>query len=298
MDTWSKHDLARMVHGGNAKARYFYKEHGWHDLNGFNADKYTGRIAHAYKQKLERAVSEAAVNQWPSPNKTPVDAPPTDALAAVTLDEARVEKPIVAIDPRALRATETANTAPTTRVTTRQAASMTVAAPVAASDSITAARRPARRGARLGARRKPTSKPVSSTIDWTKVGSDVPPGPPLPKVSAGKKTPVASMTTSTTQPVYTAAEMAERFKGKKAISSADFAPVTASVADEAYQSRFTNATSLSSSDFYSTRESKVHQGEDIVGMADDLLRVATEGVAQAADEVSNAFNDFLNKGYA
>lgn len=57
MDTWSNRDLACMSHGGNGRARRFFKEHGWpSSSDGFIAEKYTGRVGEAYKAILEKDV--------------------------------------------------------------------------------------------------------------------------------------------------------------------------------------------------------------------------------------------------
>lgn len=311
MDTWSKADLSRMVHGGNGKARSYWKEHGWHDFNGFHADKYTGRIATSYKQKLEREVADAA-SEWPTSPKARKG--PADDLSAAFASVAVEDAPSVDISPKALRASEAA-AHPSAPPKPRQPASITVAAPIAADGaSITGARRPTRRAAGLGARRKPTAarKPNSAGIDWSNVGSsDVPAGPVLPKVPAKQALLQTNGMNGTASAAPTAVEIAEKFKGAKAISSDDFKPQNG-FAPPQMMNRYGNATSIAPANMYSqrspsnmysqrspsSRRGPAEEGDHIVGMADDILRAATEGVAQAADEVSNAFTDFLNKGYA
>lgn len=307
MDTWSKADLARMVAGGNGRARAYFKEHGWHDFAGFTADKYTGRIATSYKARLERDKSDAAA-AWGAPAPAPASAPEPglDALAAGTADLSvrgpMKSAPTVSISPKAVRASE-AVAHPTAAPKPRQPASITVAAPVAADGaSITASRRPVRRQGGLGARRKPAAarKPNTSAIDWSKVGSDVPVGPPIPKVPAvPKAAPTAAQKPPAAEPA--AVDISERFKGKKAISSDDFLPRGGQRPPEVF-SRYGNSANMSAADLYAQRSSeRMHsreEGEDIVGMADDILRTATDSFAQAADEVTSAFTDFLNKGYA
>lgn len=278
MDTWAAADVARMQHGGNAKARMYFKDHGWHDFTGFSADKYTGRIGASYKAHLQRAVDAHAESAKPVGQM-----PPGAEMAAVV----EVVAPRTAVPVVPVRATP---------------ATIAVAAPVAADASITAGakRRPVRRAQGLGARRKTASKKPAG-IDWTKVGSDVPSGPTtpaLPPLSQVVKMQSGAVATGNAKLDY-----AERFKGKKAISSADFAMVAEPPRQSGDMSRrFASATSLSSADLYPMNPAR-HTGHDggddnLVGMADDILKAATEGVAQAADEVTSAFSDFLNKGYA
>lgn len=279
MDTWSKADLLRMVHGGNKKARTYFKDHGWHDFNGFTADKYTGRIGASYKAKLERDVANATSHHDPTANgNTP------------TFDAVEIS-PVEVVAPRVTEETVTPVAKPAT---------ISVAAPVAADASITsaAARRPMRRGAGLGARRKAQVK-KNAQIDWSKVGSDVAPGPTVPKLPPKTQSP-NHMKTKVSSPTHQpSVDFAERFKGKKAISSADFANRDNAVTMD-MSKRFATATSLSSSDLYPmSRSGQPDQNDDnIVNMADDIIKAATDGVVQAADEVSTAFSDFLNKGYA
>lgn len=78
------------------------------------------------------------------------------------------------------------------------------------------------------------------------------------------------------------AQFSERFKGKKAISSDDF------ISQNADYNPFSDTQ----------RARSTEQGDNLAEMADDFFKSASEGVAQAADEVTNAFSDFLNKGYA
>lgn len=203
--------------------------------------------------------------------------------------------PSLTVSPKAVKASEAAAAHATEPPKPRQPASITVAAPVAADASITAAKKPVRRGAGLGARRKTAAakKPNSTTIDWSKVGSDVPSGPVLPKVEnkAVEKNVLNAGGNNTV-------DIAERFKGKKGISSDDFKMMSAYGGGSVASS---GGSAFSSADFYPQRSSSrrgPNDSDDLVGMADGILRAATEGVAQAADEVTNAFSDFLNKGYA
>lgn len=299
MDTWSKADLARMVEGGNAKARQYFKEHGWHNFSAFHADKYTGRIAASYKKKLQRDVEETA-EEWPTSPKAP--GKKKDDLTAAFANVSVSELPSVSISPKAVKASEEA-TRPVQPVRPKQPVTITVAAPVAADASITGTRRPTRRGGGLGARRKGGARKTGgATIDWSKVGSDVPTGPVLPKVPAPKEKKLTEQKKAATMSKQ---NIAERFKGKKSISSADFLP-------QSTQKSYTTTTGgigggygmgsgMSAADLYSQRANGMDREpdeDDLVGMADDMFRAASKGMAQAADEVSNAFSDFLNKGYA
>lgn len=305
MDTWSKLDMSRMVEGGNGKARTFFKDHGWHDFNGFHADKYSGRIGASYKTKLERAVAERAAIIAAETTAADVrDGSTARVLDGVgnTTDLATAfdvgttsrtvveEAPVISISPSAVKAASTP--APVRKAS--QAASITIAAPVAADGaSITGSRRTARSRGGLGARRKPNAavKPNSAPIDWSKVGSDVPPGPPVPRL------PPVAKPNGRAAPTAPVVDITERFKGMKAISSDDFAPQNMSVLPP--DNRFNSATSLSSNVYFQRDEGRngAPGNDDIVGMADDLLRKASEGVVSAADEMTSAFNDFLNKGY-
>lgn len=310
MDTWTKHDLARMVEGGNGKARAFYKDHGWRDFSGFEAAKYTGRVGNAYKAKLERAVQESVISSTTSD----VNGHETDMQKLSIDDPLLDDAPQVSLSPKAVKSLRTTVSEQVESETNGhqqrpQPASITVAAPVAAdgaSITLTAPRRPTRRTG-LGARRKTARSTKSTAIDWSKVGSDVPPEPAVPKlpkkkndvvVHAGRDLDSQSATTTTN-------DIAERFKGKKSISSADFAPQPSAAQMYAHNdmtSRFANSSSVSSSDYFQHDEGRgsrqgMNSEGNIADIADDLLRKASEGVASAADEVSSAFSDFLNKGY-
>lgn len=300
MDTWSKADLARMVEGGNRKARAYFKAHGWHDFSAFHSDKYTGRIATSYKKKLERDVQEAA-GEWPTSPKVG-GKKNTDDLSAAFADVSVAELSSVSISPKAVKASEQA-TRQTEEVRPKQPVSITVAAPVSADASITGTRRPTRRGGGLGARRKGGARKTGGAkIDWSKVGSDVPTGPALPKVPVVKEKRISEQKKDVTM---SKEAIADKFKGKKSISSADFLP-------QSSQRSYTTDTGgigggygmreeMSAADLYSQRASgmgRERDEDDLVGMADDMFRAASKGMAQAADEVSNAFSDFLNKGYA
>ncbi|CAN8071484.1 unnamed protein product [Agarophyton chilense] len=294
MDTWSKQDLSRMINGGNAKARNFWKDHGWHDFSGFHADKYTGRIANSYKSTLERLV----VDTEPSFDASQL----SNGLAAVSVaEQPTTQSATVKINPEAVKTPQMPLTVDATPKPKRPS-SITVSAPVAADASITSSRRPTRKSGGLGARRKAAAANSSSTtIDWTKVGSDVPPGPPLPKLPPKPKVQPQAKQVATTS--MSSEQYAERFRGKKAISSDDFAPQNGLTSTQDYSQRYSNVPSLSSSELFHTpstfpsnTQPAVEDG--IAGLADDFIRAASEGVAQAADEVSTAFSDFLNKGYA
>lgn len=302
MDTWSKLDLARMVQGGNGKARSYFKDHGWHDFSGFHADKYTGRIGASYKAKLERDVSATTELVSCSDGANFDSVAQVDAAAAAAASDA-------------VSAAAAAAQAPATK----HPATITVSAPIAADASLTALRRGSRRTTGLGARRKGASNARKSgvDIDWSKVGSDVPTGPSIPTLPSKPKQPAqASATTpfgggsaynQSTQPSSSAPQLTpeqynQRFSGKKAISSADFATPTPNSNSHDMSTRFATATSLSSADLFpsqqTARRNRGNGNNDFVGMADGIFQAASKGVAQAADEMSTAVSDFLNKGYA
>lgn len=324
MDTWSKTDVIRMVKGGNKKARSYFKDHGWHDFNGFHADKYTGRIGQSYKQKLEREVADSTTET--STEAVNTDHSSTD-VKKISVHETRPEsnKP----DPDSIQATngvEKDTPSNTTTTAAQPPMPIVVQAPIAADASITsvAARRPVRRGGLGGARRRggPAARKVGSVaaagggsaaaIDWSKKGSDVPPGPPVPMLPPkSKMTSNGTGTNGNSTPNgnnLTPQQYAERFRGKRAISSDDFAPRADTDPNNDLSGRFASATSLSSSDYFTGHAGPMAAGAaaaggaaaggNMAGMADGLFKAATEGVAQAADEVTSAFSDFLNKGYA
>ena len=289
MDTWSKADLARMVHGGNNKARTFFKDHGWHDFNGFHADKYTGRIGSAYKQTLERQVL-ITLND---PLTTTSESSKEKGMDKRNLSTSSMDKPTVSLSSTAVKASEAA-TSPKITKPVPMPATISVAAPLDLDGaSITGGRRPVRRTGRLGARRNKTnSKPSSSAIDWNKVGSDAPDGPMIPVVPKKTKNVNVGNGGGMSKDEFT-----EKFKGMKAISSAD---LNAGNEGESKQmlKRFENATSLSSADVFGQHNQQRPRDEDFGATADDFFRAATDSLGQAADEVSNAVSDFLNKGYA
>lgn len=305
MDTWSKQDVARMQQGGNGKARAYFKDHGWHDFSGFHADKYTGRIGASYKAKLEHDVTVACDPSGSADGGNFGRAAQVDAAAAAAASDAVTAAAAAAAAPVA-----------------KHPASFSVSAPVAADASLTSLRRGARRTAGLGARRKGggVARKSGVDIDWSKVGSDVPAGPPVPTLpSKGKVggravsgaaladggSGVRGGVPSASSPQLTAEQFKERFSGKKGISSADFADVlggNGGVRDGDVSSRFASATSLSSADLFpsqqSSRQLRRSDNNDFVGVADGIFQAASKGVAQAADEMSAAVSDFLNKGYA
>lgn len=324
MDSWTKADLARMVHGGNNKARSYFKDHGWHDFNGFHADKYTGRIGMSYKAKLERDVANATIQdigdiQGNGLRKTKAE----DKANGVGDDNEAIQfetptpdvRPPVDFPSKVESIDQDGSTQP---------AAIVVQAPVPADASITkpVARRVVRRSAGLGARRRggaanigASRKPSDgNSIDWSKIGSDVPPGPAVPKLPPKTRTSSTTTTTSfgsgdfTSNPsssssTMTPEEYADRFRGKKAISSADFAPQSADNDNTRavdISARFASATSLSSTDYFpsqSANRGPSSRGK-VTGVADGFFKAASDGVSQAAEEVSSAFSDFLNKGYA
>lgn len=318
MDTWSKADLARMVQGGNNKARAYYRDHGWRDFNGFHADKYTGRIGTSYKAQLERDVVNATTMDIANGKGGNGDGHCN--AAGNENDGTRFVAPVPDIRPPLETPSSRLAAAQAEADAIKQPAAIIVQAPLAADASITGAgapRRAPRRTAGLGARRRggaaaPRKPAAPSSIDWSKVGSDVAPGPVVPKLaqkqrassnpaistSFGDGSAVSNGSASLSQEQF-----AERFRGKKAISSEDFNQPNFQDSNQAADlaTRFAAATSLSSADYFPTQSASRRAGasrDNLTGVADGFIKAATEGVAQAADEVTSAFTDFLNKGYA
>lgn len=59
LDTWSPKQLKLMEVGGNARARKFFKDHGWAELGSDKIDaKYSSRAAQLYKNLLDKEVSK------------------------------------------------------------------------------------------------------------------------------------------------------------------------------------------------------------------------------------------------
>ncbi|RDX97673.1 putative ADP-ribosylation factor GTPase-activating protein AGD8, partial [Mucuna pruriens] len=58
LDSWSPEQLRTMSFGGNNRARYFFKQHGWTDGGKIEA-KYTSKAAELYKQILSKEVAKS-----------------------------------------------------------------------------------------------------------------------------------------------------------------------------------------------------------------------------------------------
>ncbi|XP_051129925.1 ADP-ribosylation factor GTPase-activating protein AGD10-like [Andrographis paniculata] len=58
LDSWTPEQLKIMVHGGNNRAQYFFKQHGWSD-GGKIESKYTSRAADLYRQILSKEVAKS-----------------------------------------------------------------------------------------------------------------------------------------------------------------------------------------------------------------------------------------------
>lgn len=311
MDTWTKQDLTRMVEGGNARARAFYKDHGWREFSGFTADRYTGRIGAAYKTQLARAVAAAREQDAPAlPKIDDLNLDPNPSISA--------DAPVLSLSPKAVRSLSPlpGDVGPPAAP---KPAPIAVAAPVApdgATIALGGPRRPARRG--LGARRKggnTARKTAASGIDWSKVGSDVPPEPPAPKLPpvTGKGAANGMLRAGSTdgsagkaQPAVSG-EVSQKFAGRKSLSSADFAPQGGMGGSDGYSesgpAQGYGMLGASSSGYNHVRAGAVRFGPGggenvpVTAIADELLIRAAEGVAHTAGEVSSAFTDFLTKGY-
>lgn len=263
MDTWSKIDLARMLQGGNGRARAFYKDHGWVEHTRFEPDKYTGRVGNAYKAKLERLVMATFEDSTPANKQVE-----KKVVEKVEKEVAPVEKP------------------------KPKPAAITVSASVPADGSSITMGTSRRTARRAGRTRRAGGGGTGHKIDWSKKGSEVDPNAVL--LHEAKK---ASSASSIPAPVV---DYSEKFRGKNSISSADFAP-SASVGSTQPlpDSMRYSSTAVSSSDYFPSHSNSMHDdgGGNIADMADDLLRKASDSVANAADEMTSAFSDFLNKGY-
>ncbi|XP_020218111.1 probable ADP-ribosylation factor GTPase-activating protein AGD8 isoform X2 [Cajanus cajan] len=62
LDSWNQEQLRMMSFGGNNRARFFFKQHGWTDGGKLEA-KYTSRAAELYKQILSKEVSKSIIEE-------------------------------------------------------------------------------------------------------------------------------------------------------------------------------------------------------------------------------------------
>nr|KYP66408.1 putative ADP-ribosylation factor GTPase-activating protein AGD8 [Cajanus cajan] len=62
VDSWNQEQLRMMSFGGNNRARFFFKQHGWTDGGKLEA-KYTSRAAELYKQILSKEVSKSIIEE-------------------------------------------------------------------------------------------------------------------------------------------------------------------------------------------------------------------------------------------
>lgn len=285
MDTWSVRDLACMTHGGNGKARRFYKEHGWPVLSdGFKPDKYTGRVGEAYKAILERDVQAALDPVGFSSSSAATDAVPSAeskeeaAPSVATSEDRRLE------DESLVRSSIAGGRVDPPRAVSAPSV-ITVSAPVAPDGaSITAApasRRPCRGRGGLGARKRGLSRPgtngksgtgngittrveidssISREVDWSQIGSVVP---------GEKRTPSSNVDLAHSTKAKNTAnfvdskpnDFATKFAGKKSISSSDvMTPAPSHSLRNDSINRFAHATSLSSSDYFGPSANESHVG--------------------------------------
>lgn len=85
LDTWTPKQLKLMATGGNARARKFFKDHGWAELGSDKIDaKYSSRAAQLYKNLLEKEASKAAAepNAFLEEPFSPTAAPPDEVAKA------------------------------------------------------------------------------------------------------------------------------------------------------------------------------------------------------------------------
>lgn len=74
LDTWTQKQMRMMELGGNARARQFFKDHGWLDTGSERIEsKYSSRAAVLYKQTLEKEALQPTNGE----NVAPVCSPPS-----------------------------------------------------------------------------------------------------------------------------------------------------------------------------------------------------------------------------
>jgi ADP-ribosylation factor GTPase-activating protein 2/3 len=366
MDTWSVHDLACMTHGGNARARQFFKDHGgWTTGDGFLADKYTGRVGAAYKVHLARAVAEACVVVAVTPAAEHATPPRGDDVVEAQQQQRDKDKqgeeegtragmgiPVDGPSHDAVHRVcnkngATGTTTGTASSTSSASTTIAVPAPVAPDGTSIIAGAPRRTpragggGGGLGGARKRT--PASTTaagsatnatrptaVDWSKIGSDVAPGPYLAPVPAGSKKKLqqepksaasfgsTTTTAATTTTSASASDFATRFAGKKSISSADFAPQASddhfgSGAQQGSLARFANSSSLSSTDYFNPDQAsggtavgglmgggglsgtQPHQNTYRGRASGDVFTQLSRGFGEAVDGIAANLESFVSK---
>lgn len=335
MDSWTPQNLAYMVNGGNAKARGFFKEHGWRDSRGFLAEKYTGRVGSAYKKHLEKmiAVAETAdkvangVMVNGGGTKKDVGAtqgssvdPPVEAFEKLsTTDDSKVESnqdTVVSSEkkkspesPRSPGAISVENP--------RKGISLS---------STSSARKPRpgmKRGGGLGGARKKGVKRTPAKIDWNKVGSDVAPGPAIPKLPPVEKTKKLSPQMEKTKtnsvsngwggsaPVrggeMSAEELKKRFGNKKGISSEDFAPMPMNMNGNSFgngSNGYSNGTTVYGGGSGFGGNSFDSQGpsrdgvDELNEFAEDFIKKAGEEANDIAKQLTGFVSDIFNDRYA
>ncbi|XP_039052763.1 probable ADP-ribosylation factor GTPase-activating protein AGD8 isoform X2 [Hibiscus syriacus] len=105
LDSWSPEQLRMMIYGGNNRAQFFFKQHGWTDGGKIEA-KYSSRAADLYRQMLSKEVAKSMAEEAGLPS-SPVgsrsssasnellDSKTVEAPKESSLD--RVEKPEVSV---------------------------------------------------------------------------------------------------------------------------------------------------------------------------------------------------------
>lgn len=326
MDSWTVQNLAYMTHGGNAKARAFFKEHGWRDSRGFLAEKYTGRVGSAYKRQLEKTIAlsqppvaaaeitngSSTTTEGPSVGST---TPPFEGFAKLTTKDNASKTPI---KPR-----ETPSSPETkSPESPKSPGAISVPNPRTIPSTNTAARRPrpgARRGGGLGGARKKVVKKPSRDIDWSKVGSDVAPGPVTPKLPPVDKKRRVDSTSSETKPSVngngamngwgntaransgemTVQEIREKFGNKKGISSDDFGlgEFAGNVNSGPYGNGVSNGYSNGVRGY--SRQGRSRDETDEFGeIAEDFMKKASEEANDIAKSVTGFVSDIFNDRHA
>lgn len=94
LDSWTQDQLKLMAVGGNARARQFFKQHGWDEIGSDKIEsKYTSKAALLYRAQLEKEVSKMGSLNTPAPviagygGQAPAAAP-APAVAAASAEAA------------------------------------------------------------------------------------------------------------------------------------------------------------------------------------------------------------------
>lgn len=287
MDQWSKRDLKRMELGGNGNAKEFFQTHGWRgDLSSISIDdKYQSRIAVMYKDHLERLVDNDA-SDW-SADGAAKDSDSmgkfvkemsevVDSLSPKFDGSGRDDLPDTELTPIKIEPTmnredsKTINTSTAATARIHQSGTGSVVGIGGRPAGAARGRKPGLGAKKGGA----TTKKTSSEVDWTKVGSDVPPER-VRTVQMTTQTPAAPAVKPQAPPT-TSNILEDRYKNAKGISSADL---------------FGHQNPMPQRPPQRDPYGYDDYGEETNANSGSL------SLTGAINEASKAFNDFLNKGY-